>query len=53
MDDTKKTKRKAYRKPAVERVKLAPEETVLGACKNPGWGGCPIPPSPGARKPGS
>lgn len=42
-----------YRKPTVERIRLQPEEAVLGACKNPGWGGCQPPGQPPSRNPGS
>jgi hypothetical protein len=46
-------KRKKYSKPTLEKVKLMPEEAVLGACKNPGTGGCPPPGQPDGRTPGS
>jgi len=29
--------RKSYIKPRIERVRLVPEETVLGGCKTPGF----------------
>lgn len=51
---TKKTApRRPYRRPTVERIRLRPEDAVLSACKNPGWGGCSKPGQPGGRTPGS
>lgn len=46
-------RRRPYRKPRIERVRLQPEEAVLAACKNPGWGPCKPPGQPPARLPGS
>lgn len=51
--DEIQTERKPYRKPELERVKLMPEETVLGACKNPGLDGCNPPGQPVSQLPGS
>ena len=45
--------RRPYRKPRIERVRLQPEEAVLSACKNPGWGPCAPPGQPPSRRPGS
>lgn len=45
--------RQPYRKPVLERIRLAPDEVVLGACKNPGFGACHPPGHPPARLPGS
>jgi len=36
-----KRQRKPYRKPEVKRVRLVPEEAVLGGCKNVGTSGPP------------
>lgn len=53
MKDEKKKKRRPYREPRIERVGLLLEEAALGACKNPGWGGCEPPGQPQSRHPGS
>ena len=54
-------KRKTYRKPQVNQVKLVPEEAVLTACKLPGTasgssnkqsGSC-VNPAQGCQDPGS
>ena len=38
MDKAEKTEKKAYSRPAVVRVKLNPEQAVLGACSTSGSG---------------
>ena len=48
-----KRPRRPYRRPRVERVELRLEETVLGACKNPGTQQCTPPGHDPARLPGS
>jgi hypothetical protein len=45
--------RRVYRKPRLTRVRLRLDEVLLGACKNPGWGGCNPPGHPPSRLPGS